>query len=143
MILSEQQQSEIIGLKLSFSEGKKKSVFVLSFFIFRVILFSQCKSEEDYYEPLYQPEASHQLLLHAEEKEKRRKDTFANEDGEKNGWKEKMERDKKVRHWVKKLLLKCETNVKRGGSVRFLNKASEKEQERENVKERNSEVEDH
>ena len=54
-----------------------------------------------------------------------------------------MERDKKVRHRVKKLLLKCETNVKRGGSVRFLNKASEKEQERENVKERNSEVEDH
>ena len=47
-----------------------------------------------------------------------------------------MERDKKVRHRVKKLLLKCETNVKRGGSVRFLNKASEKEQERENVKER-------
>ena len=33
-----------------------------------MILFSQCKSEEDYYEPLYQPEASHQLLLHAEGK---------------------------------------------------------------------------
>ena len=64
--MSETTNNNVIGLELSFSgaktEDKERNRNEDAF------LFLQCKSEEDYYELLYQPEASHQLLLNAEKK---------------------------------------------------------------------------